>query len=231
MAVSEDVRSKYGNFRTPDETLQALKDMMLSGELAPGEKLNQRKLASRLGVTTTPLREAISKLERDGYVERIERYGVFVKKYTTDEIHDYFLLRELVEGCAARLCVERATSEDIDRLRQLDRAINTAAAAGKKDQRLDLEAEFHQSLVLASHSDCLQKQMEMQHFVQVVFVSVLRKLVPNPEGPERMTDHAVLIDAIEARDADHAEAITRKHVRSGWRAAQLLLEKAADKVL
>ncbi|MGH7829598.1 MAG: GntR family transcriptional regulator, partial [Candidatus Binatia bacterium] len=98
---------------------EELKTAMITGKLAPGEKLSEERLAASLKVSRIPLREALRRLEIEGYVTFLPNHEVAVNKPTMEELEDYYAITSVLEGLAARLAVERARPEELSRLREL----------------------------------------------------------------------------------------------------------------
>lgn len=208
----------YPEANAPENVVDQIRKLITSGELKPGQRLNQRKLASRLGVTTTPLREALGKLEREGTLVRINGVGVFVRRYSAEEVRDLYLIREVLEGLAARLCAERATDRDLDELRQI--ADEVFAARSAKDLRAlkEKEIEFHEKVAACSGSLLLEEDLRRALFIRRTVVSVSGPEL-QPEDMSPLSDHRLLVEYIQSRDGGKAEKLMREHVANGLAAA------------
>lgn len=125
---------------------EAIRKMIVAGEMKPGDKINQRSVAQMLNVTTTPLREALSKLEQDGIVQRVAGAGVFVRSYTRSEVRQIYLLREVNEGLAARLCAENASDRQIEGLGLMVFDLQSARKSGNLELVRAVELSFHERI-------------------------------------------------------------------------------------
>ena len=206
----------YPEAHAPDNIVKEIKDLISAGVFKSGERLNQRKLAKRLGITTTPLREAFSKLERDGALKRINGIGVFVRKYSKDEIRDFYLMREVLEGLAARLCAERASEEEINRLEALGRSITKAIAERNLDKVRELEVAFHELIAACSGSVLLQEELRGALFIRTTIFKFTTLGIYT--ALEMESSHESIVAAIRARDCEAAENTIKKHIATGFRA-------------
>jgi len=184
----------------------AIKAMILSGELAPGQKITQMKLAEEIGVSRTPLLKALQVLEHELLVECIPRRGMFVKEMKPEEIIDAFDCREGLEGIAARLTAERITECQLRRLEKLfapfvDQSDISLKDYGRADQ------QFHKLLIQFSGNHILPR-IEMVGNIHII--SYNRGLIRPPQ--ETLSEHYAIIDAIANHDSDLAEQHARSHL-------------------
>ena len=144
--------------------LKSARSLILSGVFCPGEKLPEPVLASRLGVSRTPLREALATLEKEGLVERLQSGRCQVSSYTIQDIVDAIEFRGTTEGLAARLAAERGISNEIlaecrQVLAALDKLIDTNADI-KFERYVELNAAFHSWISRAASSVTLERELE-----------------------------------------------------------------------
>jgi DNA-binding GntR family transcriptional regulator len=173
-------------------------------------RLDERHLAQVLGVSRTPIREALLRLENDGIVRNIPRRGVFVVRKTKREIVEIITVWAALESFAARLVVEHASDEAIASLRQIfatyqgDGAVETHI-----DEYSDANLAFHQRIL--ELSDC----PTLYETAKTLFVhmrAIRHKTIAEDRRFERsICDHMEIIEALEARDADLAERLVREH--------------------
>lgn len=199
----------------------ALKAMILSGELEPGQKITQMKLAEDIGVSRTPLLKALQMLEHELLVESIPRRGMFVKKMAHQEIIDAFDCREGLEGIAARLTAERITDTQLRRLQKIFAPFKgqsdiSAKEYGRADQ------QFHKLLIEFSGNHILPR-IEMVGNIHII--SYNRGLIRPPE--ETLPEHDLIVDAIAERKGDLAEQHARTHLR---KSRDLLAESLASEL-
>lgn len=186
---------------------EQLKAMILSGELVPGQKIGQEKLAQAIGVSRTPLLKALQMLEHEMLVTSIPRRGIFVKEMGDSEIIDAFDCREALEGIAVRLATERATDREIRELKAIftpfaDMDPIPVPRYQKADQK------FHASLITLC-ANAIIKRIEVVGNIHII--SYNRGLIRGPE--ETLEEHFAILDAMEKRDGDLAEKHLRDHLR------------------
>ena len=198
---------------------EKLKQLILDGELAVGEPLVERTLAQRLGVSRTPVREAIFRLEREGLVTFIEGRGAFVASYTIDDLIEIYQIREGLEPLAARLSCAYLRDDDIaHHEKQLKRY-----RADPKLREQDpgnwrrLGRDFHNMFIYASGNLRLAHTMErMQNQVEL-FRGLGRALTPRSDMKTSVEEHWEILQALKARDGQRAETAVRVHLRNGLR--------------
>lgn len=191
-----------------------LRDDIIAGRLKPGERLVRKTLASRLGVSTIPVIEALYMLEIEGYVENRALCGCRVRTLTIEEVDDDLMLREALECQAARLVAEKATPEMIDRLTkravQVDRFIRSDTPDPSLGNQVHLE--FHLEIgKLSGHaifSDLL-KRVWFQRYMSLNSIKAIR-FQAIPDGW-----HQILVRKLATGDPDEAERAMREHVQYG----------------
>jgi DNA-binding GntR family transcriptional regulator len=186
---------------------EKLREMILSKELKPGEKLLQERLATQLGVSRTPLLKAMQMLEYDYLVERIPRRGMFVKKLSIQEMMDIYDVREGIETVAVRLVIERANSKQIDQMQNTWKSF-VGQKKISKEKYQETDDKFHALLLEFSGNKILEKTYR-NSFLQarIVQIGIMRP----PE--ETLPEHLELVDAIANRNVEHAEKVLKKHLR------------------
>lgn len=181
-----------------------LRELIISGEFSPSEPLRQRDLALRFGVSQTPVREALRRLESEGLVSNDPHRGATVSESRSGAVEDNAQIRASLEPLGARLAARAVTKEQLDNLRRLNEQI-TALSEGDRAYGA-LNREFHFSIYQAAASPMLLSMMRLLWQAM-------------PDGPKVTRSHAEsarqhdeIIDALEARDADRAAAMTRQHI-------------------
>lgn len=193
-------------------------------------RLDERSLAEQLGVSRTPLREVLVRLEQEGLVEVKPRKGIFVQRKTLDEILDMIIAWAALESMAARLAVSEASDAEIASLRDLAaRGATPSNEAGISDYSDD-NIRFHQHILDMSHCTLLRS---MADGLFVHMHAVRKRAMGEEDRAERsVADHMEIIEALEARNADLAEARVRAHtmrlhdhVREVWTRAETGITK------
>jgi DNA-binding GntR family transcriptional regulator len=186
---------------------EKLKEMIINNELKPGEKLLQEKLASRLGVSRTPLLKALQMLEYEFLVESIPRRGMVVKKLSIDEMCDIYDVREGIESVAVRLTSERINEKQLRQLGNIWKPfINQNLIDYDKYRKAD--DRFHALLLEFSNNKMLQK-IYSQSLVQLRVEQM--GLMRPPQ--ETLNEHLAIVDAIEKKDAIRAVSELRNHLQ------------------
>jgi DNA-binding GntR family transcriptional regulator len=204
-----------------EKAYKQVRQQLLEGRLRPGEPLREEALACAVGVSRTPIREALRRLEQEGLIEYISNQGFVATIWEFDELKHLLEIRAHIEGYLSRITAERISSEQIDRLRAL--AESMIYEANKEDPDLaliaDQNAQFH-SLVLAAAS-CPRISSIASSVRDLSFVhrpNIKRNII---ELRRSLSQHIDLVTAFEARDGDLVEAIMKAHILGSWRAVKL----------
>ncbi|KHL18983.1 UNVERIFIED_CONTAM: hypothetical protein LK11_04460 [Mumia flava] len=190
-----------------------MRSQILDGRRRGGEWLREEDLAGELGVSRTPVREALRRLAADGLVRHEPHRGVQVQDWSLDDLEEIFELRGLLEPVGARLA---ATSPllDLEVLEGLASRIELAATVRDIDTVTSLNNEFHAAVVTASGSRRLGGLLSS--LVQVPIVhSTFAHYTPT-ELTRSLGQHREILEALRSGDADWAESVMRSHIRHGW---------------
>jgi DNA-binding GntR family transcriptional regulator len=172
-------------------------------------RLDERALGEQLGVSRTPVREAISRLEQEGIVENIARRGAFVVRKNKDEILDIVDVWAALESMAARLAASRASDEEISQLRNNFSTFDGDDARAHIDEYSDTNIEFHQTIIRLGHSELITQMADQLFFhMRAIRASTIKD---RDRVAQSVMDHSRIIEAIEERDAYHAEQLVRDH--------------------
>jgi DNA-binding GntR family transcriptional regulator len=192
---------------------RALRQAILSGKFESGSRLNERRLAEQLGVSTTPVKEALRQLEADGLVETKPRSGVIVRfDYAWAE--EMILARAALESTIAQLAARRYADGEGTALGTVLAAMREATAHGEPENLIALNETFHNHIHIMARSKYLGRLTDRQQ----LYDSGARRVIHlDPAERQRaLSEHLTIGDAIIARDADHAAISMREHVlRSG----------------
>jgi DNA-binding GntR family transcriptional regulator len=172
-------------------------------------RLDERALGDQLGVSRTPVREAISRLEQEGIVENIARRGAFVVRKNKEEILDIVDVWAALESMAARLATSRASDEEIAQLRKNFSTFDGDEARAHIDEYSDTNIEFHQTIIRLGHSELITQMADQLFFhMRAIRASTIKD---RDRVAQSVMDHSRIIEAIEERDAYHAEQLVRDH--------------------
>jgi len=196
-----------------DNTYKDLKNLILSGKVKPGERLLYSDLVDRLGVSQTPIREAFTRLENDGYLVTIKRKGTFVREVSEKEIKEIFQIREMLEALAARLVCHNATDEEIGELDNINTHFSFAANSNDAAACTQEDLNLHEAILKLSRNTILQTLVLKTNFN---ILSIVRRNPQKADAAQKNSAmHQKIIDAIRQRNADEAEQLMRSHIREG----------------
>ena len=188
-----------------------LKRMIISHKMQPGEKLNEEHLAEELGVSRTPIREALSKLEQEGVVNIVPRRGAFVVKLSKEEIEEILTMREFLEGLAVRLSIQHINGEVIERLRDCFKDSRGKPIGDNPLLAHQADVKFHDIILKSTKSKRLTELMK--NFYDHIQMLRYRILTLPGKVQKSVRDHQRILEALEKRDADLAEQYMREHIR------------------
>lgn len=194
-----------------DRTYLALKEAIAAKNIyAESEelRLDERQLCEDLGVSRTPVREAFARLEQEGFVRTEPRRGVYVVRKTKAEIIEMITVWAALESMAARLITERASDDEIKSLRRMFGAFDGAATA-RIDEYSDTNIKFHQALLGLSKCSLISDMTE-NLFIHMRSIR-MRTIGEDDRARRSIIDHINIIEALESRDAELAERLTRAH--------------------
>lgn len=200
-----------------------LRQAIIDQNIEPGKRLVESRLADMLGISRTPLREALHKLEREDWIEKIPTGGFRVVKLTRKDIEETFGIRSVLEAYAARLATENHDPADLapleKKMAQYQRCLEK-----KQTARLQtINTEFHDLLYSLSQSPRLVKMINQLR----AQISRFRQIILKQEAfaVESNEDHGKMLAAMQERDADRVEALVRSHILKGKQAVIDELEK------
>ncbi|MET9905849.1 GntR family transcriptional regulator [Streptomyces sp. NPDC006476] len=194
-----------------ERVLASLRQEIISGRLGPGDRLVERELAERLGVSRVPVREAIRALVAEGFVHFETPRRTVVRRLTPNDVRELFELREALEVYAAGLAAAKATPEDLAEVESLlDRAA-AATEAGDAEAITDINSRLHDRIVAMAGNSLIVAALEP-------VAGRLRWMTRrNEEWPQLLIEHRELYDAIASGDPERARAHALAHVRTNYR--------------
>ncbi|WP_038072209.1 GntR family transcriptional regulator [Thermus scotoductus] len=198
------------------EAYRVLRRAILNRTYPPGTKLVVRELAEGLGLSPTPVKEALAALEKEGLVQAIPHRGYIVPKPDLEAIREIYELREVLEGLAARLATLRASPELTQRLRSLYQKQVQSAEEGDLEGYGDLDLAFHRALWEAAKNRRLLRAAESLDG-QVRLLISTSAAVPG-RLPSALEEHREILEALTASDPEACEVRMRHHIRNAWRA-------------
>lgn len=190
-----------------------IEELILEGTLATGEKITERDLADRLGMSRAPIRDAIKELIADGLLHRLGTRSIVVRELKLSEIDEIYSIRTLLEARAAFLAARRITPDDMTRLVELHERMKDAAHESLFSVYYELNISFHQIIHQAANSPRLASMIETVMRESLLFRS--RGLVDQSNLMESIAEHEMLIRALKTQDAELAELCMHRHIRGG----------------
>ena len=195
-----------------------------SGALAPGDRLVETDLAQRLGISRTPVREAIRVLESEGLVAHVPRVGLSVRTLDYSEVMELYAMRAVLEGTAARMAAQAASDIELAELEDINAELKAASADGARSY--ELNRQFHLALLDGAKNRFLTKSMiVVQKTLLILGPSTLAETA---RAQKAVDEHADILRALRARDADAAEAAMRSHIEASQRKRLKLLRDRRD---
>jgi DNA-binding GntR family transcriptional regulator len=204
--------------RASETAYTVIRGMILSGELGPGEQLVEEALAERCGVSRTPVREALRRLESELFVRRSESQRSFVAEWSLDDLEDAFTIRAMLEGLAARRAAARITPEQLEQIRARNRHIGEAIHGDTPNVLafLDHNRELHAIVLDAAGSQRLASALALVVEQPVVWRTAQSYGRENLLRSHR--EHEELLVALERGDGDWASAVMTGHIRRAFHA-------------
>ena len=206
--MPEIIRGKYRSIQ--DIVFTTLRDEILMGKLKPGDSLNTVELSERLGVSRTPIREALNRLISIGLVEEAPHRSACVKKLSVDQIIEIYYIRAALSGIAARLAARTITEMEINQLFKLCDKMDADIEHGQPKAMLEDNLKFHSIIYKAAKSSRLE-DLAMQYHTQSEQYQALGLELPG-RYEEICAEHRSLANALAAGDRDGAEFKARQHL-------------------
>jgi DNA-binding GntR family transcriptional regulator len=191
---------------------ESLREAIISGVLPPSERLMEIQLAEEMGVSRTPVREAIRKLELEGLVVMIPRKGAYVAGMSMKDIVDVFEIRGALEGLAAELAAERATDEELEAMERYLVKISEEIDNGDLSKVVETDTDFHTLIYKAS------RNARLSQIINNLREQIQRFRTTSLSYPGRMKialeEHRKIVEAVSSRDGDLARKLAQEHIEN-----------------
>jgi DNA-binding GntR family transcriptional regulator len=191
-----------------DALKKAITSMDIYGQIED-IKLDERHLSQDLGVSRTPIREALTLLEQEGFVRAVPRRGIFIVRKSKREIIEMIVVWAALESMAARLATQNATDRQLKSLRKLFSEFETESPSEHMNEYSQANINFHQTIVKLGGSKLIE-DMTQNLFIHIRAIRTV-SLRQDNRAARSMAEHMQIIDALEARDPDLAERLVREH--------------------
>ena len=190
-----------------EKILETIRDAILKGSLKPGERVSEPDLAERFGISRTPIREAFRQLESEGYLEVIPRKGAVVASLSERDIEEFYAIKILLEGFAARMAAENLAAKDIERLETINERLKQIAKDGDVKNFFRVHNEFHEVFIKAAGNE---KLYEMINQLVMRFKRLRLASLAHPGRMEiSVEEHRNMIEAFKQRDGERADNLVR----------------------
>jgi len=204
-----------------DEVASRVRDMIIEGALAPGARIYEEQLAKALGVSRTPMREALKTLASEGLIELAAARGAVVKRFSPKDVRDMLDVLAVLESFAARLACKAASDEQIAELRALHDRMSGFFKARNRLEYYKLNLDFHSGVLRLSGNAALQS-------AHLAIQSRLKRIryIGNSEPrkwDDAMSEHEEMIRRLEARDAEGLAAVLALHMEHTWERVKEIL--------
>ncbi len=207
MGVKDEVTDNYS---LRGRVFHTIRDNILKGVYEEHEELREMTIVKELGVSRTPVREALRQLELEQLVTLVPNKGAYVTGITAKDVKDIYLIRSLLEGLCARMATEHITQEQLDELEEIVYLAEFHARKNKHQNVFELDGKFHEIMYLASGS-------KMLHHVLKDFHNYVRQIrqtsaASRERAEQSVEEHKLIIEAIREKDADRAERLANEHM-------------------
>ena len=205
-----------------NDAYQHIKASILSNKLEPGQQLKEEWLAAQLHISATPVREALSKLEREKLVNVIPHRGKFVAEITPEDVHDIYEVRRELEGLAITLAIPHIPPEELEGLEQFFKVAELQMEQGNYDEYFKGDSNLH-GLILKNISNQWLLQMLQELNDHVKRIRAFSITHSGPHIRRSLDEHYAILDAMKNRDVKKAKALMEEHVqKSGERIAKIV---------
>lgn len=205
--AQDSVRSLKGPVPLRDRVYETLEELIIYRALAPGQHLVEADIAKRLGVSRIPVREAFQLLARDGWIDLRPHQGAFVHQPTSREVDDVFSVRTLLEVEATRLAASKASPDSIPALREILRTGRESLVRADERALVMLNSQFHSHITQMGENEVLAGLIaRLDKRIRWYFARVVMS-----RGSNSWKEHAEIVEAVAARDADRASEAMRRH--------------------
>lgn len=205
--VQKEVTDKYS---LRGRVFHHIREDILSGKYSDNEELKEATIGAELGVSRTPVREALRQLELEGLVNIIPNKGAYVTGISQQDIHDIYVIRSYLEGLAARWACEIITEEQIEEIEEIVYLSEFHAKKQHYEQIVELDNKFHESIYRASGSKILEHELTtFHHYVERIRKKSLGK---EERAVKSNAEHMAILEAIKQRDGHLAEKLAHEHI-------------------
>lgn len=206
-----------------EKILETIRDAILKGSLKPGERVSEPELAERFGISRTPIREAFRQLESEGYLQVIPRKGAVVASLSERDIEEFYAIKIILEGFAAKMAAEKLSEKDIERLEAINDRLAQIAKEGDVKSFFRVHNEFHEVFIKAAGNE------KLYDMINQLVMRFKRLRLASLSQPGRMEisveEHRNMIQAFRDHDGEKADSLVRHAATIG---ADVLIQSMAQ---
>ncbi|MEF9916217.1 MAG: GntR family transcriptional regulator [Lachnospiraceae bacterium] len=219
--------TEYHEYSLSGRVFHKLQDDILKGNYKEQDELKELTIGEELGVSRTPVREALRQLELEGLVKIIPNRGAFVTGISDKDVADIYYIRSLLEGLCARWATEHITTEQIEELESIVLLSEFHSNKADSTQVVDLDGKFHEILYQASNSRILEHQLSDFH--KYVKLARATSVKTKERTNKSIAEHKAILKAIKDKDADLAEQLANEHILNVMKNLHKMGEISEDK--
>ncbi|PLX83384.1 MAG: GntR family transcriptional regulator [Desulfuromonas sp.] len=206
-----------------EKILETIREAILRGALKPGEKVAEPELAERFGISRTPIREAFRQLESEGYLTVIPRKGAVVTSLSERDVEEFYAIKSILEGYAARMAAENMSEKEVERLETINDRLEQLALDGDVKTFFRVHNEFHELFIRAAGNE------KLEELINQLMMKFNRLRMASLSLPGRMQisvqEHRKIIEAFKSHHGDKADNLVRKTAAIG---GQVLIQSMAQ---
>lgn len=222
--MSEDLKLNMNAYLPlRDVVFQTLREAILKGDLKPGERLMELQLASKLGVSRTPIREAIRMLEQEGLAVTIPRKGAEVARMTEKNMEDVLQIREALDDLAVQTACDKMTEQQLADLTLAKKNFENAIQAGNLKKIVESDVEFHDIIYEATDNPKLVAMLN--NLREQIYRYRVEYLKEKENYPMLIKEHEAILDALRQKDREGAVNFMRCHIRNQAEAVKAVIRE------
>jgi DNA-binding GntR family transcriptional regulator len=199
-----------------EKILENIRDAIISGAIKAGSRVSEPDLAERYGISRTPIREAFRQLESEGYLTVIPRKGAVVSEFSEKDVEDFYAIKSILEGYAARRACEKLTAKELDRLQAINDRLAELASHNEFKAFFKIHNDFHDVFIKAADNE------KLRELINSLVTRFQRLRLMSISLPGRMEisvqEHEKIIEAFRRKDEVAAEMLVRKNAEYGGKA-------------
>lgn len=198
------------NYSLRGQVFHTIREDILKGRYKENDELRETTLGKELGVSRTPVREALRQLELEGLVKIIPNRGAFVTGISEKDVRDIYMVRSVLEGLCVQMAAEHMTKERIDELEEVLLLAEYYLEKGNMEQLTELDGKFHQILYTASESRILEHVLSDFH--KYVQLARRNSVKTESRAQKSLEEHREILEALKENDAEKAEKLANTHI-------------------